>query len=78
MAQRDNRHSVWVLGMHDPAAGATRRCPMQPSTPLGPDQVNVLLLFSSAMVAEPIGACCVRVYFAMLQIQVTRSVRMAT
>jgi hypothetical protein len=30
--------------MHHPAAGATRRCPVQPSTPLGPDQVNVLLL----------------------------------
>jgi protein phosphatase len=29
--------------MHHPAAGATRRCPVQPSTPLGPDQVNVLL-----------------------------------
>jgi hypothetical protein len=24
--------------------GATRACPVQPSTPLGPDQVNVLLL----------------------------------
>jgi hypothetical protein len=33
-----------VLGMRHSAAGATRRCPMQPSTPLGPDQVNVLLL----------------------------------
>jgi hypothetical protein len=30
--------------MHHPAAGALRRCPVQPSTPLGPDQVNVLLL----------------------------------
>jgi hypothetical protein len=25
-------------------AGATRRCPVKPNTPLGPDQVNVLLL----------------------------------
>jgi hypothetical protein len=33
-----------VLGMHHPAASAMRRCPVQPSTPLGPDQVNVLLL----------------------------------
>jgi hypothetical protein len=40
MAQRDNRR----LDMHHPAAGATRRCPVQSSTPLGPDQVNVLLL----------------------------------
>jgi hypothetical protein len=30
--------------MHHPAAGPTGRCPVQPSTPLGPDQVNVLLL----------------------------------
>jgi hypothetical protein len=36
-----------VLGMHHPIAGATRRCPMQPSTPLGPDQVNVLLFAAS-------------------------------
>jgi hypothetical protein len=48
MAQRDNRDSVWVLGMYLPAAGATRRCPVQPSTPLGPGQVNVLLLLVSA------------------------------
>jgi hypothetical protein len=34
----------WVLDMHHPASGATRRCPVQSSTPLGPDQVNVLLL----------------------------------
>jgi hypothetical protein len=27
-----------------PIAGATRRCPAKPSTPLEPDQVNVLLL----------------------------------
>jgi hypothetical protein len=44
MAQRDNRHFVWVLDMHHPAAGATGRCLVQPSTPMGPDQVNVLLL----------------------------------
>jgi hypothetical protein len=33
MAQPDNRH----LGIG---------CPMKPNTPLGPDQVNVLLLLS--------------------------------
>jgi hypothetical protein len=44
MAQRDNRHFVWVLGMHHRAAGPPGRCPVQPSTPPGPDQVNVLLL----------------------------------
>jgi hypothetical protein len=46
MDQRDpaTRHSHGVLGLHHPAAGATRRCPVQPITPLGPDQVNVLLL----------------------------------
>jgi hypothetical protein len=43
MAQRDNRHFVGVLGMHHPAAGPTGRCPVQPSTPLGPDQVNVFI-----------------------------------
>jgi hypothetical protein len=43
--QRDNRHFIWVLGMHHPAAGATRRCPVQPSTPLGPDQVNISLFW---------------------------------
>jgi hypothetical protein len=46
MAQRDNRHSVWVLDMHRTAAGPPGRCPVQPSTPLGPDQVNVLLLLA--------------------------------
>jgi hypothetical protein len=44
MAQRDNRLPFWVLGMHHPAGGPTRRCLVQPSTPLGPDQVNVSLL----------------------------------
>jgi hypothetical protein len=44
MAQPDNRRTEWVLGMHPRPAGATRRCPVQPSTPLGPDQVNALLL----------------------------------
>jgi hypothetical protein len=34
------------------AAGATRRCPVQPSTPLGPDQVNVLLLLMNMATAE--------------------------
>jgi hypothetical protein len=28
-----------------PTAGATRRCPVKPSTPLGPDQVNVYYYF---------------------------------
>jgi hypothetical protein len=41
MAQRDNRR----LDCTTPYSGALRRCPVQPSTPLGPDQVNVLLLF---------------------------------
>jgi hypothetical protein len=39
-----------VVDMHHPAAGATRRCPVQSSTPLGPDQVNVLLLLCGATV----------------------------
>jgi hypothetical protein len=43
MAQRDNRHNEWVLGMHHSAGGPPGRCPVQPSTPLGPDQVNVYL-----------------------------------
>jgi hypothetical protein len=43
MAQRDNRHNEWVLGMHHPAGGPPGRCPVQPSTPMGPDQVNVYL-----------------------------------
>jgi hypothetical protein len=30
-----------------PYSGAKRRCPVQPSTPLGPDQVNVLLLLAT-------------------------------
>jgi hypothetical protein len=47
MAQQDNRLSEWVLDMHHPAAGPMGRCPVQPSTPLGPDQVNVLLLLLS-------------------------------
>jgi hypothetical protein len=41
MAQRDNRHLDWVLGMHPRAAGPPGRFPVQPSTPLGLDQVNV-------------------------------------
>jgi hypothetical protein len=40
MAQRDNRR----LDLHPPAAGPTGRCPVQSSTPLGPHQVNILLL----------------------------------
>jgi hypothetical protein len=30
--------------MHQPDAGLTGRCPVQPSTPLGPDQVNVIIV----------------------------------
>jgi hypothetical protein len=45
MAHRDNRHSSGT-SLHHRAARATRRCPVQPSTPLGPDQVDVLLLLS--------------------------------
>jgi hypothetical protein len=30
--------------MHHPAAGPPGRCPVQPSTPLGPDQVNVIII----------------------------------
>jgi hypothetical protein len=30
--------------LHHPGTRPTGRCPVQPSTPLGPDQVNVLLL----------------------------------
>jgi hypothetical protein len=44
MTQRDNRLPLWVPVCTTPYSGATRRCPVQPSTPLGPDQVNVLLL----------------------------------
>jgi hypothetical protein len=33
-----------VLGMHHPAAGPTGRCPVQPNTPLGPDQVHVIII----------------------------------
>jgi hypothetical protein len=47
MAQRDNRHADQVLGMHPCPAGAMRRCPVQPSTPLGPDQVNALLFLGA-------------------------------
>jgi hypothetical protein len=35
---------VWL---HPPYNGAPRRCPVQPSTPLWPDQVDVLLLLFS-------------------------------
>jgi hypothetical protein len=46
MAQRDRvtRRSRKGLGMHFPATWPTGRCPVQPSTTLGPDQANVLLL----------------------------------
>jgi hypothetical protein len=44
MAQRDNSHSGRCLGfMQSPTAGSTRRCPVKPSTPLGPDQVDVYI-----------------------------------
>jgi hypothetical protein len=36
--------------MHQPAAGPTGRCPVQPSTPLGPDQVNVIIIIIRAIV----------------------------
>jgi hypothetical protein len=50
MTQRDRvtRRSTKGLGMHFPATWPTDRCPVQPSTPLGPDQVNVLLSFAWA------------------------------
>jgi hypothetical protein len=45
MAQRDNRR-ILGLDMHHPAAGPPGRCPVQPSTPLGPDQVNVIIIIT--------------------------------
>jgi hypothetical protein len=59
MAQRDNRR----LDIHHTAAGAMRRCPVQSSTPLGPDQVNVLLLLDNRLqlwvpgCTPPYGGC---------------------
>jgi hypothetical protein len=47
MAQRYNRLFEWVPDVHHPAAGPTGRCPVQPNPPLGPDQVNVLLLLAA-------------------------------
>jgi hypothetical protein len=44
MAQRDNRLPFRVSGSTPPFGGAPRRCPVQPSTPLGPDQVNVITI----------------------------------
>jgi hypothetical protein len=38
------RHSQGVLGVYQIAAGPTGRCPVQPRTPLGPDQVNVIII----------------------------------
>jgi hypothetical protein len=32
------------LGVYQSAAGPTGRCPVKPSTPLGPDQVNVIII----------------------------------
>jgi hypothetical protein len=47
MAQRDNRDSDWGT-WHAPMGGRpSGRCPVQPSTPLGPDQVNVSLRLPS-------------------------------
>jgi hypothetical protein len=43
MAQRDSRR-ILGLDMHHRAAGPMGRCPVQPSTPLGPDQVNVIYM----------------------------------
>jgi hypothetical protein len=39
MDQRD-----YLASCSRPIAGATRRCPVKPNTPLEPDQVNLLLL----------------------------------
>jgi uncharacterized membrane protein len=44
MAQRDNGHFLRYLAGPSATSGPTGRCPMKPNTPLGPDQVNVLLL----------------------------------
>jgi hypothetical protein len=45
MAQRDNRHLIRWLDQraHAPSAHPSA-CPVRPTTPLGPDQVNVLSL----------------------------------
>jgi hypothetical protein len=40
MAQRDNRR-IWRVPTRSRPKG---RCPVQPSTPLGPDQVNVIII----------------------------------
>jgi hypothetical protein len=50
------RHSQGVAGCTTPYSGATRRCPVQPSTPLGPDQVNVLLLLRGEGSIRPLTA----------------------
>jgi hypothetical protein len=43
MTQRVNRHRL-ELDLHPRPAGPTGRCPVQPSTPLGPDQVNAIII----------------------------------
>jgi hypothetical protein len=54
MAQRDNRHSFGYF-CTTPRGGPTVRCPVQSSTPLGPDQVNVLLLLFCFWMKWPTG-----------------------
>jgi hypothetical protein len=43
--------------MHHREAGPTGRLPVQPSTPLGPDQVNVLLLLGRNVRQTVKGQC---------------------
>jgi hypothetical protein len=59
MAQRDNCLPFWVLVCTTPYNGAPRRCPVQPDTPLGPDQVSVLLFGRSEgpVVNKPARGC---------------------
>jgi hypothetical protein len=45
MAQRNRVACYLGLGMHHPGTRPVGRCPVQPGSPLVPDQVNVLLLF---------------------------------
>jgi hypothetical protein len=51
MAQRDNRR----LDMHQSAAGPPGRCPVQSSTPLGPDQVNVIIIIRPLQYVSSLG-----------------------
>jgi hypothetical protein len=43
---QEESDSSRVLGMHPRAAGPPGRCPVRPSTPLGPDQVNVIIIIT--------------------------------